>query len=306
MFDARAKQSWSSCVKKPGADPDVLSTPSRPTLAANLTDQEWERDRLQNIFNEVLEESWPLTKSSRSFGRTKSGPAAFGGDASTDRTWQLAASTTSQASSSRATPKRRRDTDIQEVSKKPRVHLDPIRDLTASSKYRHPQPSHQSTSASTVGIVPPSIARSANNASASSETPVKSFVSTSTVISEASAVFSANGDAPPGTQDTIEASSQEQQRPVTQHRPASCSQASYGVTSSLEMGLWESFEQAQMLEIELAPKPRPGSLVCATRSSELFTSPLDVEGSLPRRTSDWEPKSNTSQDQQLSSVWRMC
>lgn len=271
-------------------------------------DQGRERDRLQTIFNEVLEESWPLIKSSRSFGRTKSGPAAFGGDASTDRTWQLAASTISQASSSRATPKRRGDADVQEVSKKPKVNVDPIRDLTASFKYRQQQPIHRGTSAtaSAVGNVLPSIARSGYNAAKNSETPVKSFVSTSTVISEASAVFPANGDAPAGTQDTIEASSQEQQRPIAQHRPASCSQASYGVTSSLERGLQESFEQAQTSEIEPASKPKPNSPMCSSPRTELFTSPLDVERSVPRRTSDWKPKFDTSQDQQLASVWRMC
>lgn len=223
-----------------------------------------------------------------------------------DRTSRLVASTVSQASSSQSPPKRRADDDIQDVSKKPRADLDPIRDFTASSNYRYQQAIQTHTGASAFGIVRPSITRPGNTASASSETPVKSFVSTSTRLSEVSAVFSANGDARPETQDTIEASSQEQKRPVPQDEPASCSQASYGVTSSLEQGLQESFEQAQRLNSDPAPKPRPNSTVDFPHSSDLFTSPSDVERDVPRRTSDWKTRPFTSQDQHLSSVWRMC
>lgn len=310
QFDDRVKQFWSSWADRPVADHDTLPTVSRPPSAANPVEREREREqepnRLQTIFDDVLEKHWHSGKSSRTFGRTKSGPAAFGGDASTEKTSRRVPSAVSQASTSRSPTKRRADADIQDVSKKPRADVDPIRDLTASTHCRYQEAVHTPAGASAFGIVRPAINKPRNDAPANSERSVKSFVSMSTGLSEASAVFSANGDAPPGTQDTIEANSQKQEKPVPGDGPASCSQDSYGVTSSLEEGLQESFEQARTLNIDAAPRLRLNGTVHSPTSSELFTSPSDVERSRPPLTSGWKPKICSSEDQHLSSVWRMC
>lgn len=299
QFDDQAKQFWSNWVTKPKADADTLPTTGRPPLAANLTERQW----LQTIFNKVLDKVQPSMQSSRPFARTRSGPAAIGGDASTT-------SRTSQASSSRSPPKRRAEADLGDVTKKTRAqHPDPIRDLTASSSSRRHQAgdisasTSSSASASALGTMrPPRI--KAGPTSVSSDKLARSYVSTNTVLSETSAVFSACGNAPAGTQDTIEASSQEQRRPAPDYGLASCSQDSYDLTPSLEAGLRESFDQPRTLEVEPAPRSRPDSTIFSSHSPDLTSLPSDVEKEALRRASDWEAKSN-GQHPGLSSVWRM-
>lgn len=305
-FDNQAKQHWPVWVKKAAADRDTLPTTLNPPLAANLT----ERELLQTILNKVLDKVQPSMKSSRPFSRTKSGPAAFGSDASTDRSSRHTASTTSPAMSSRSTLKRRADTDMGDVNKKSRADADPIRDLTASSNLQRHQAANPSARASAgvsvVGAMRLANTRNGSTVSVNSDKPLsRSFVSISTGLSDVSAVFSAYGDAPVGTQDTIEASSQEQQRPVSKHGLASLSQESYGLSPSLEEGLYESFEQSHTFNVQSATKSRPNGTLCYSHSSESIALPSDVEREVSRRQPGLEPKSK-AQDQRLSSVWRTC
>ncbi|KAJ4420099.1 hypothetical protein N0V82_004546 [Gnomoniopsis sp. IMI 355080] len=300
-FDSQAKQYCSSWVKTPAADRDTLPATLHHPIAANLVERDW----LRTAFNKVLDEVQPSMKSSRPFVRTKSGPAAIGGDASTDRSSRHTPSTISRATSLRSTPKRRADSDIREVNKKTKADPDPdpIRDLTASSSLQRHHAANASATASAVGTMRTPTARTVNTVSVSSEKPLsRSFVSTSTRLSEASAVFSAYGGGLEGTQDTVEASSQEQQRPATKYGLASLSQDSFDLTPSLEEGLRESFEQSRTSVIGSAPKSRPNGTVCSSRSSELAALPSDVEREALRPTSDRESKAY-SQDRRLSYIW---
>lgn len=95
-----------------------------------------------------------------------------------------------------------------------------------------------------------------------------------------------------GTQDTNIASTQEQLRPpvIDRPRPLSCSQESYGLTSSLEAGLQISFDHQTMV---------------STQSSGIISSlPSDVAQEALRRVTNLETQSR-AQDQGLARIWRM-
>lgn len=68
-FDSEARQSCSQWVKKPRGDPDTLPASGNGPLASNQP----QRECLQSIFHKVLDRCQPK----RSFNRTRSGPAAF-------------------------------------------------------------------------------------------------------------------------------------------------------------------------------------------------------------------------------------
>lgn len=74
-FDLEARQSCSQWVKKPKADPDTLPLSGNGPLASNQA----QRDCLQSIFHKVLDR----VKPKRVFSRTQSGPAAFSMEKST-------------------------------------------------------------------------------------------------------------------------------------------------------------------------------------------------------------------------------
>lgn len=68
-FDSEARQFCSQWVNKPKGDPDTLPASGGSPLATNQA----QRERLQSIFHKVLDRSQPK----RTFSRTRSGPAAF-------------------------------------------------------------------------------------------------------------------------------------------------------------------------------------------------------------------------------------
>lgn len=74
-FDLEARQSCSQWVKKPKGDPETLPVSGNGPLASNQA----QRDCLQSIFHKVLDRVPPK----RSFTRTRSGPAAFSMEKST-------------------------------------------------------------------------------------------------------------------------------------------------------------------------------------------------------------------------------
>lgn len=303
QFDDQAKEVWSRWVKKPDDDADTLPTATTPPLAANLTEREW----LQATFNKVLDKAQPSVQSSRSFSRTLSGPAAIGRGVSPERISRPVTRATSQAPISRSNLKRRADADAGDVTKKIRADADPIRALTASSCLRRHQAAD--TSSNAFSTVRASRTEADIAAFATPNKLARSFVSASTGLSEPSAVFSACSDNPTGTQDTVEASSQEQWRPGPNDELASHSQDSYELTSSLEEGLRESFDHPSTLNVDHAPRSRPGNTTCSSRSSELASLSSDVEKKALSRASEREAHTHTqaqTQDQALSSIWRRC
>lgn len=74
-FDSEARQSGSQWVKKPRGDPDTLPASGNGPLASNQV----QRECLQAIFHKVLDRIQPK----RAFSRTRSGPAAFSMEKST-------------------------------------------------------------------------------------------------------------------------------------------------------------------------------------------------------------------------------
>lgn len=250
-FDQEAKVFWSRWVKKPQADHDTLPRTSVPPLAANFVEREW----LQQVFHSVLDKAQSSMPAPRTFGRSRSGPAGFADTL-------VGTSTTGGSNGPSATqPKRRADVDLGDASK--RTKADPIKDLTS----RHFGPA--GASAPRTGVVAPSTTRNA------------SFRSTTTPSTSAtsfrSAVFSAQGDPPLATQDTIEASSQELRRP--DKPPARLfSQDSFvsGPSSATQEALHISFSEfeARLPEASLFAKHARhndvGAVVPMQKTSELY------------------------------------
>lgn len=297
QFDTRAKTYWSNWVHKPKADADTLPATKTPPLAANITERKW----LQNIFNEVLDTAQPTMQSSRSLGRSQSGPAAMGRDAVPGAA-SPANSRTSSKAPSRPAPKRRADAELGDLVKKTRADADPIRALTASSSLRRRQGSDAIASASTSGAMGPPRTTPVGVGSARI---FRSFATATTVTSAASVVFSESGNAPDGTQDTILASTQEQLRPPFINESDKCSQDSYGFTSSLEAGLCKSFGQGQASSGARTSKCSSKVSLTTTQSSDFGSSmPSDVAEEASRRTSGLEAQSQVD-DHGLSNIWRM-
>lgn len=242
-FDHEAKAFWSKWVKKPQGDPDTLPRTAQPPLAANLAERDW----LQKEFNRVLDKTQPNMPAPRTFGRTRSGPAAFGGPSNQSSTFG--------DGSRPSQPKRHADAEAR-ASKRQKADPDPIRDLTASASCR------RRADASAAGISVPSGVRVATPRGSAGRRPelAKSFVSASTNVSTStsrsfpSEVFSVSGDPVP-TQNTVgastqPASTQEQYRPTVP-----CSQGSYvdSPTSTMEDALVEaSFQET----VGSFPQPR--------------------------------------------------
>lgn len=219
QFDDRTREFWSMRVKKPLGDAELLSTPLRPPLAANLTEREW----LQALFNDVLDKAQPVMPATRSFTRTQSGPAALEGSRSTT------INASRDCLGYYAQPKRPADAELRDAAK--RAKADPIRDLTSSALLSRRQPSGTSASAR----VQPRSGSSQSFKSLASKT-------TTTNTSFPSAVFSASSVS--GTQETIEASTQEQDLPLPSSSQT-CTQDSYidAPSSTMEDALRISFNE---------------------------------------------------------------
>lgn len=250
-FDHKAKDFWSSWVKKPQADADTLPRTAYPPLAANLTQRDW----LQAIFNEILDQAQMPT--TRTFGRVQSGPAAFG-----------CAPPEEGHSVISAQSKRRADVELGDGSKRTKSDLTSddttagpsLFKTSASASYG----THQggaSAQPSRVGKITPAFAKTsmsfqtsfASATTASTGTNPTSFTSTG---------FSRAGPLP-GTQDTIAASTQEHPREAP-----SPSQGPYfdAPSSTMEDALITSFNEHDVL---LGPGKDP-------RSRNSLLSPTDV------------------------------
>lgn len=212
QFDVDAKGYWSQWVKKPKVNQfDLLPIPVQPPLAANLDERSW----LQTLFNDILDKAQPSMAAPRLFRKSASGPAAFVGGGS---------------------PKRPADAQLGDVLKKAKADPISVRDLKASASSRG-QPPTASASAS---------ARKIDRRPAAQFTSFTS-ASTSRGTSFASAVFSTTEDCPIGTQETIEASTQEQRREPKHPPPRTRSQHSYidGPSSAMRDALCEAHEQQE-------------------------------------------------------------
>lgn len=212
-FDSEARQSCSQWVNKPKADPDTLPVSSRSPLATNQA----QRECLQSIFHKVLDRSQPK----RTFSRTRSGPAAF-----------------SMEKMASVQPKRAAETDISKSpTKRSRLagqatgavqELDPTAPPKPDYLFAAPNSAsggHRQHPKRTEGSHADSF--EALRRSATHSTSITTKTSSLSVFSKV--------EIEPSTQETVEASSQEQRRCL------SSSQDQFKPTSTMIDALNESF-----------------------------------------------------------------
>lgn len=228
-FDARAKGYWSQWVKKPQGDADTLPQLVHPPLAGNLQERDW----LQTLLNDILDKAKPPSRAApRRFDRTQSGPAALGGSAS------------SGGRSTMGTP---RSTESKRVA-----------DVYLKNDVKRPK-----GDTSLVGDLASSVSRSGSTVTTNPQSrpgQLKTFVSTSTLPSDASAVFSVSGNhGPTATQETVEASTQEQRRPPTPHGIHSQPSSIDPPSSTMEDAILRSFTEFDTASHQPRSKARDGS-----------------------------------------------
>lgn len=215
-FHLKATQSCSRWAKRPKGNPDTLPVSGSSPLATNQA----ERECLQSIFHEVLDRSQPK----RTFSRTRSGPAAF-----------------SMEKSSTVRPKRAAETNIPDSpTKRSRLAgqaqgaLQPAQNPGPAVL---PMPDHL--------FAAPELAslghrrhseRTERSLTESSEAFKRSTTYSTSITSKASSrsIFS-KVENEPSTQETVEASSQEQRRGFMS------SQDQFHPSSTMEDALNESF-----------------------------------------------------------------
>lgn len=292
-FDGEAKNHWSRWVKKPKGDPDTLpKTSSAPPFAANDDQREW----LRSLFHQVLDRAQPT----RSFSRTQSGPAAYSMERTAFQTKRVADTDLARKPTKRSRP----------VEQNASAALSKANDIFVAPKPVNREDQHRSTR--TEESLEKSFLSLKNDTTMSSSTYAsKSFFPS---------VFSNQDPGPVSTQDTMEASTQEQQR-----RPDTSSQMT--VTSSDKEALYKSFD----LYDKSAPTPavieadRPSNTqpsrtqnsepeYLGPTSSELATISLDLHSNAGahseqvghrkgREPLHAEPKTIESR---LHFSWRMC
>lgn len=189
QFDREAKKHWSKWVKKPKGDLGTLPRTDSALLPANDTERQW----LQTLFHEVLDRSQPT----RSFGRTQSGPAAYSMERTTNQSKRVAEVDMGRTPTKRPKP-------IEQIAS---AVLPGADDIFVAPKPASVQSRHSS-------------ARTAESLhksfySLKSETTMGSSLNTSRA--SFASVFSNQHPGPLPTQDTVEASTQEQIR-----RPDPC------------------------------------------------------------------------------------
>lgn len=216
-------------VKKLQGDADHLPQLVRPPLAGNLQERDW----LQTLLNDILDKAKPPFRTApRRFDRTQSGPAVLGGSASSGvrSTMDIPRSTDS---------KRAADFYLKNEAKRTKGDTSPVRDLASG------------VSRSGSALITKSSGRPGQ---------LKSFVSTSTLPSDASAVFSISSKhGPPASQETIEASTQEQRRPPTRHGTHSQPSSIDPPSSTIEDAILRSFTEFDTASHQPRPKARDGS-----------------------------------------------
>ncbi|KAJ0118190.1 hypothetical protein J7T55_008973 [Diaporthe amygdali] len=198
QFDIEARQFWSSWVKKPGGDQDTLPTPRTTPLATNQV----QRESLHTIFHEILDRCQPK----RVLSRTRSGPASISMEKSTS------------AQPKRA-PEAEADMDTAPM-KRSRLAGQAASAAQDSSTSALPKPECLFAASRT-------ISKACGQSSTRTEDPLRESIES---------VFS-NTKAECSTQETVEASPQEQRR-----APLS-SQDHYKPTSTLEDALYKSFDE---------------------------------------------------------------
>lgn len=204
LFDVEAKRHWSKWVQKPKGDLGTLPRTDSAFLPANDTERQW----LQTLLHEVLDRSQPT----RSFGRTQSGPAAYSMERTTNQSKRVAEVDMGRTPTKRPKP-------IEQIASAVLPGADDI--------FVAPKPASVQSRRSS--------ARTAESLhksfySLKSETTMGSSVNTSRA--SFASVFSNQHPGPLPTQDTVEASTQEQIG-----RPHLCSQEVHPPTSTTKEAL---------------------------------------------------------------------
>lgn len=243
-FDLEARQSCSQWVKKPRGDPDTLPVSGNGLLASNQA----QRDCLQSIFHKVLDR----VKPKRIFSRTQSGPAAFSMEKSTSVQSKRAA----EAEMTKSPIKRSKLVE-QAVSAaqvpSPAILFEP-RHLFAAQE--NASDGHRQGSN-----------RTERSRQESFEALRRSTTySTSTTSESSSRAAFSHAKIDSSTQETVEASSQEQRRTLP------TSQDQFLPTSTMEDALHESFDdyetsktenqaQGERAVAQALPTPPSGSIL---------------------------------------------
>lgn len=188
-FDLEARQSCSQWVKKPKGDPETLPVSGNGPLASNQA----QRDCLQSIFHKVLDRVPPK----RSFTRTRSGPAAFSMEKSTSVQSKRAAEAEMTKSPTKRSRLAEQTTSADQVPT-PAV-LSKSANLFAAPKS---PPKGRQGSTRTVGSLTESF----------EELKRSTTYSTSSASKGSSLSLFSSTKLESSTQETIEASSQEQRR----------------------------------------------------------------------------------------------
>lgn len=214
-FDLEARQSGSQWVNKPKGDSDTLPSSGNIPLASNQA----QRECLQSIFHKVLDRRPPK----RPFSRTRSGPAAF----STEKFTSVQPKRAAEAEMTKS-PIKRSKLDGQAPSAAqvpgPAVLSEPGH-LFAAPRFLSEEHRQEPT-------------KTASSLMESFEALKKSTTYSTGTSSEASSRTGfSNAKLETSTQETVEASSQEQRRTL------STSQDQFQPTSTMEDALHKSFAE---------------------------------------------------------------
>lgn len=212
-FDSEARQSWSQWVKKPRGDPDTLPVSGDSPLAST----EAQRECLQSVFLKVLDRAQPK----RAFNRTRSGPAAFSMEKSTS-----------------VQPKRAAEAEMTKApSKRSKLAGQAASAAQVPDSAALPNPSHifAAPKKASSGLRQGSN-RIERSLPESFEALKRSTTYSSTTSKGSSRSIFSNAKLESSTQETVEASSQEQRRAL------SMSQDPFQPTSTMVDALHKSFD----------------------------------------------------------------
>lgn len=289
-FDSEARQSRSQWVKKPKGDPDTLPG----SAISPLTSNDDQRECLQSVFHNVLDGSQPM----RAFNRTRSGPAAFSMEKSTSVQPKRAA----EAEMTKAPIKRPRlpgQAASAAQAPRPAVLSKPAHLFAAPDKASE---GHQQDS---TGIGRPL----ADSFEALKRSTTYSTSTTSKTSSHS--VFS-NAKVESSTQETVEASSQEQRRTL------STSQDQFLPTPATEDLLHKSFVDHEAsfdtrwrdARLKSAPFPPTQTTVYSCPSSPALYEVLDSFSEIEPKPLGEGPSAHALPAPQSGSIigediWRM-
>lgn len=294
VFEGEVKDYWSKWVKKPKGDHDTLPRTDSAPFAANDTERKW----LHSLFHQVLDRSQPT----RSFGKTQSGPAAYSMEQAAQHSKRAADADMERSPTKRSRP----------VEQNASAALSKANDIFVAPK--------------------PMLGEDRRRSTRTEASLNKSFMSLkydTTMASSANAsktsipyVFSNQEHAPASTQDTIEASTQEQRRrpdapsgelSISTEKGAFYHSCDDHGTSSLNMA---DIGLARTRAAQSSPAQKSESDYLGPTSSENATVPLDLRPNVdahPKQVGqgqgheslDAEPFQQTLESPKHS-IWRMC